>query len=102
MIEDIRRILSEVSSDSKVYRHLVMALRAAIREEKSRLDDLSNKYVLFRHHRYYDVAPPTLQPQLTPEELSLRDNGERIKAIKAVRTRLGCGLKEAIDIVDRY
>jgi len=39
---------------------------------------------------------------LTRQEKALVDSGEKIKAIKLIRERLGIGLKEAKDVADLY
>lgn len=39
---------------------------------------------------------------LTTEEQSLIKSGQKIQAIKEIRTRTGCGLVPAKDAVDRY
>ena len=44
--------------------------------------------------------PPVLPHDLKQQVLKLRAEGRLIEAVKLVRERMGCGLKEAKDAVD--
>lgn len=40
--------------------------------------------------------------EMNQQEMDLADRGEKIQAIKNLRARIGCGLKEAKTMVDKY
>jgi hypothetical protein len=46
------------------------------------------------------LPPPVLPHDLKQQVLKLRAEGRLIEAVKLVRERMGCGLKEAKDAVD--